>query len=143
VAGLNRCDRVFAISAHTAALLDRWRIDAPVSIVMPGCDVDVFRPRPGLTEQTRRRYGLPVEDPVVLTVGRLVARKGHLQVLAALERLARPVHWAVVGGGPIGFARDEAVRRSGMSERVSIVAGVPLDELALLYAACDLFVLTP
>ncbi len=102
----------------------------------------MFRPRPDETLATRRRYGLPAESPVVLTVGRMVPRKGHLHVLLALRELSTPVHWLVVGEEP-GPSFAATVERWGMAGRVSMIGPVAIEELALLYGACDVFVLVP
>lgn len=142
VRNLNECDHVFAVSGHTAGLLARSGVDAPTSIVTAGCDLAAFRPLPH-TAAIRVPYGLAVGVPLVLTVGRLAPRKGHLTVLAALERLSLPVHWAVVGSGPERDALLRAVDESGMRGRVTLLEHVTAQELPLLYNACDLFVLTP
>jgi phosphatidylinositol alpha-1,6-mannosyltransferase len=143
VDGLNRCAHVFAVSGHTHGLARRWGVRGHMSIVTAGCDLEVFRPLPATVAATRRRYGLPADRPVVLTVGRHVPRKGHVRVLEALAGLAAPVHWLVVGRGPTRGALAEAIESSRMRGRVSLVGAVSKQELALLYNACDVFVLTP
>jgi phosphatidylinositol alpha-1,6-mannosyltransferase len=140
---LNRCDHVFAVSTHTAGLLDRCGVRAPVAVVTAGCDLDAFRPAPQLAGETRARYGLPLDVPLVLTVGRLAPRKGHFRVLAALERLPLLAHWAVVGSGPERDALVCAVDASAVRGRVTLLEQVSTEELPLLYNACDVFVLTP
>jgi phosphatidylinositol alpha-1,6-mannosyltransferase len=143
LAGLNACDHVFAVSAHTARLAADRRVRAPLEIVTAGCDLDLFRPLPGTSAETRRRYRLPVDRPLVLTVGRLAPRKGHLGVLAALELLELPAHWAVVGTGPTRPALVDAIDAHRMRDRVTLLGSVSKHELPLLYNACDVFVLTP
>lgn len=142
VQNLNECDHVFAVSAHTAGLLSRRGVDAPTSIVTAGCDLTAFRPLPDAAA-IRMRYGLSARRPLVLTVGRLAPRKGHLTVLAALERISLPVHWVVVGTGPERDALLRAVDASDMRGRVTLLEHLTAQELPLLYNACDLFVLTP
>jgi glycosyltransferase involved in cell wall biosynthesis len=143
VDGLNACDHLLAVSGHTAALLERWDVRRPTTVVTAGCDLDVFRPRPGTREETRLCYGLPLDRPVVLTVGRLVARKGHLVLAEALATLTEPVHWMVVGRGPETASLLAGLRRLRLTKRVHLVDAVARTELALLYTACDVFALTP
>jgi phosphatidyl-myo-inositol dimannoside synthase len=143
VDGLNACAHLLAVSGHTAALLSRWNVTRPTTIVTAGCELDVFRPRPGTRKETRLCYGLPLDRPVVLTVGRLVPRKGHLVLAEALAGIPEPAHWMVVGRGSEAPALVAAVQRLGLAERVHLVDAVAKTELALLYNACDVFALTP
>jgi phosphatidylinositol alpha-1,6-mannosyltransferase len=143
VDGLNACDHLLAVSEHTAALLRRWAVSRPTTVVTAGCDLDVFRIRPGSRDETRRCQGLPLDRPVVLTVGRLVPRKGHLALAQALAQIPEPAHWMVVGRGSEAPALVATVTRLGLAERVHLVDAVAKTELALLYNACDVFALTP
>jgi phosphatidylinositol alpha-1,6-mannosyltransferase len=143
VDGLNACEHLLAVSGYTAGLLRRWGVDRPTTVVTAGCDLDVFRPRRGTREQTRRCYGLPLDRPVLLTVGRLVPRKGHRVLAEALARIPEPAHWMVVGRGSQAPAFVATVERLGLAGRVHLADAVAKTELALLYNACDLFALTP
>ncbi len=143
VNSLNACDYVFAVSHHTASLVRRWGVTAPVDVLTPGCDIDFFRPMPELGEQARIAWGIPSDVPVVLTVSRLAPRKGHLNVLEAIQRLPFPVHWVVAGTGACGEELIAAIMERGMEDQVSMVGGVSDDDLLGLYNACDVFVLTP
>jgi glycosyltransferase involved in cell wall biosynthesis len=143
VEGLNACDTIFAVSRHTAGLVDRWRVTAPVIVMTSGCDLDWFRPLPDTVALTRAKYGLPPGVPLLLTVGRIVARKGHFTILNALRLMPFPVCWWVAGDGPERDRLARAVAESGMGDRVSLLGRVSNEELPLLYNACDVFVLTP
>ena len=57
-------------------------------VVNPGCDVEIFTPRPKNNEV-----------PVVGYVGKLIAAKGVHHLLAALGELTRPIRAVVVGYG--------------------------------------------
>lgn len=143
VEGLNACQHIFAVSRHTASLCRQWGVVAPLSVVTAGCDIEFFQPRPILGGEARAAYHLPPELPIVLTVSRLVPRKGHLSILEAIRLLPFPVRWVVAGEGPGLDQLMRAARDSGMADRVSIVGGASDDDLLGLYNACDLFVLAP
>nr|WP_276512224.1 glycosyltransferase [Cryobacterium roopkundense] len=89
----------------------------------------------------RHALGIGADDLVLIVVGRLVIGKGHLDLLAALDRLLPPaavVHVLVVGDGP-----DAALiaRRAASVSPVRVhLLGRRLDVPALL-GACDVFVL--
>lgn len=143
VEGLNACQHVFAVSRHTATLCRQWGVAAPLSVVTAGCDMEFLQPRPILGREARAGYGLSPDVPVVLTVSRVVPRKGHLSILEAIRLLPFPMHWVVAGEGPGLDQLMRAARDSGLADRVSIVGGASDDDLLGLYNACDLFVLTP
>jgi phosphatidylinositol alpha-1,6-mannosyltransferase len=141
VDGLNACDHVLAVSNHTAALLRRWGVTAPQSVFTAGCDLDFFQPNSDGVAETRLRYGITVQAPMLLTVARLVSRKGHFHVLEALGRLPFPVWWMVVGNGPLLGALSESVTDLGLEDQVRMVGEISNQDLLALYNACDIFVL--
>jgi phosphatidylinositol alpha-1,6-mannosyltransferase len=143
VEGLSACDTVFAVSRHTAGLVDRWGVTAPVTVVTSGCDLDRFRPLNATVARMRARYGAPNGTLLVLTVGRLVSRKGHWNILESLRLLPFPVRWWIVGDGPLRERLSHAIAERGMQEAVALLGRVPAEELPRLYNACDVFVLTP
>jgi phosphatidyl-myo-inositol dimannoside synthase len=143
VRGLDRCARVIAVSQHTADLARSAGVSTPIRVITSGCDLERFHPRPVDRAGVLRAFGLPGDVPLLLTVGRLAARKGQSTVMAALARLDRPVAWICVGSGP--RRRRLVLRRwlRGPRRRVRFVRHVSGPELAVLYNACDLFVLVP
>jgi phosphatidylinositol alpha-1,6-mannosyltransferase len=141
--GLNECDRIIAVSRHTAGLAAYNGVTAPVTVLRSGCDLDFFSPAWWGTEGVRDRYGIPRDLPVLLTVGRLVPRKGHFLILEALRALPVPVFWLVVGNGPLRERLLGAITESEISGRACLTGEVSMDELRSLYQTCDVFVLTP
>lgn len=143
VESLNACERIFPVSEHTAALCRQWGVTTPQSVLTPGCDLNFFRPLPVLGEEARAFYGIAPEAPMLLTVSRLVARKGHLNVLNALQQLPFEAHWVVVGDGPCREQVAAEADERGVAHQVSFLGKVSDDDLLALYNACDVFVLTP
>ncbi|NPV47160.1 MAG: glycosyltransferase family 4 protein [Armatimonadetes bacterium] len=88
---LRRADLCFAIS-HYAAANFRRRGVPPNRIRMVGCGVDAqaHRPDPQRADQLRAEMGLG-GLPVLLTVSRLVGKKGHETVLQALPAVKQAV----------------------------------------------------
>jgi phosphatidylinositol alpha-1,6-mannosyltransferase len=143
VDALNACDHVFPNSQHTAELAQRWGITAPLTVMNPRCDIDFFQPRPALGERTRAALQTPAQTPLLLTVSRLVARKGHFNILKAIAELQFRVRWVIVGDGHCRENLEAAVADYGLSEDVQFLGDVADDDLLSVYNACDLFVLTP
>jgi len=113
-------------------------------MVLLKMSVDTKRFRPGLDDRhVRERYGLDGAK-VILTVGRVIERKGHdfvLQTLPHLQRAVGRVHYLVVGGGPEVTRLRALAQQLGCADAVSFTGALPAEELPYLYAACDVFVM--
>ncbi len=113
----------------------------PVTIVPPGVDPERFRPLDD-DERARARaqLDLPTEGRLVVSVSRLVPRKGMDVLVEASSRLAvgRPdLTVAIAGGG-----RDRSRLARLVAERaapVRLLGRVPDEALAQLYACADVF----
>lgn len=101
-----------------------------------------FRPD---VDGTRARAKFGVNGvPLILTVGRLVERKGHDCVIRALPELkARigPIRYIIAGEGPERTRLQRLAGELGCADDVIFAGRVPDSELPALYAACDLFVM--
>jgi glycosyltransferase involved in cell wall biosynthesis len=104
----------------------------------------------------RRALGLPSDVPVLLSVGRLVPRKGVDNIIRALgvlvRRLGVPAELLVVGGNsdiPDVQATPEISRlrsvaaEAGVADRVTFTGRRSRELLKLYYSAADVFVTTP
>jgi phosphatidylinositol alpha-1,6-mannosyltransferase len=113
----------------------------PVTIVPPGVDVERFRP---LDEAgrvaARTELDLPVDAELVVSISRLVPRKGFDVAIeaAAMLRTSRPdLLLAISGGG-----RDERRLRALAAERrapVRFLGRVANELLPALYGCADVF----
>ncbi|QFG24960.1 glycosyltransferase family 4 protein [Actinomadura sp. WMMB 499] len=131
-----RADAVTYLTEYTRRrIAPALGVDARLERLVPGVDPDVFHPDADGTA-VRRRFGLG-DRPVVLTVSRLVARKGQDRLIRALPRVREVVAGAtllIVGDGP----REARLRRAA-GEGVVFAGPVPHAELPPFYAAADAF----
>ncbi len=113
----------------------------PLVVVPPGVDVSRFQPL-ALERKAavRQRYGLDQEDFVVVSVSRLVPRKGMDVLIRATAQLRwrHPSLRVLIGGK----GRDEnRLRREilGRGAPVELVGFVDEDDLPALYGCADAF----
>jgi len=78
---------------------------------------------------------------MLLSVARLIPRKGIDTVIRALPRLAPDVEYRVVGSGPDEARLRRLARTHGVADRVRFLGRLDDQALASEYARCTLFVL--
>jgi phosphatidyl-myo-inositol dimannoside synthase len=116
---------------------------APVIDVPPGVDTERLRPlRAAERRAARAELGLPVTGPLVVSVSRLVPRKGMdvlVEATAALVPSFPTLAVAVAGAGRDRRRLEERVRATGAPVR--FLGQVPDEQLPRLYGAADVFVM--
>ncbi len=109
--------------------------------VPPGVDTERFRPlSQGERAEARQRFGLPVDAPLVVSLSRLVPRKGMDVLIDAAAALAprHPGLVVAIGGGGRDRARlDRLVRSTGAPVR--LLGRVSHDDLPRLYGCGDVY----
>jgi len=142
---LQTADRVVAISRYTASFVERAGVDpSRIEIVYPGYDTSRFRPLENGLELRQKLLGGRYKDQVILTVGNLVARKGHDTTIRALPRLLQrvpDVTYLIVGDGPYRNQLETLATEMGVRKRVIFAGRLADEDLAELYALCDVFVM--
>ncbi len=137
------CRGFVALGGYQQQILEKLGIDRAKVFTSPeGMDFS----RLGNISQNdasgiRARHKL-VGRRVILTVGRLVERKGHDRVIQALSRVVLDVPdavYLVVGRGPEEDRLRALARANRVEDRVVFCGFVPETELMAYYLACDVF----
>lgn len=113
----------------------------PSVLVPPGVDTERFVPLPTAGRaEARRRFGLPLDGRLVVSVSRLVPRKGMDVLIRAAALLApsRPDLTVAIGGGGRDHDRLQRLIRS-TGAPVRLLGRVSQDDLPALYGCGDLF----
>jgi len=89
------------------------------------------------------RKSRPAGPARILTIGRLVEKKGHEYALRALGRISSRFgfEYTIAGDGPL---KDDLLRLTnqlGLQERVIFLGGITQEKAAKLYRESDLFLL--
>ena len=113
----------------------------PTVVVPPGVDTDRFRPLDEAERvSVRRELGLPVDAPLVVSVSRLVPRKGMDTLIRSAARLGRTepdLVVAIAGSGRDRRRLEGLVASTGAPVR--LLGRVPEELLPGLYGAGDVF----
>lgn len=139
---LRKSELVVTAGAYSTAEAERAaRTDLPVAVVPPGVDTDRFVPIDDARRAAvRSQYGIGPHAPVVLTLSRLVPRKG-MDVLidaAGILRHDHPDLVVLIAGG--GRDRARLQRRAAATHApVRFLDRVPDQHVPDLYAMADVF----
>ncbi len=138
-------------------LLDLYGADLQRIVIVPaGFDRSEFWPVDRV--EARRALGLPLDEQIVLQLGRMVRRKGVANVIRAFARLANAggrresLRLVVVGGEsdepdpevtPEIGRLQRIAQEEGVADRVIFVGRRGREMLPYYYSAADVFVSTP
>ncbi len=139
---------VSSFIAHSFASFVGWKPDDERLIVLRNCAIDPFFTRgrdASVRAETRARLGIGEDEFVVLFSGRLTAEKGASELLDAFARAGVPNSRLLIAGAY--FFKDgasspfeEGLKRkaSALGDRVTFTGYVDHQDMADLYAACDI-----
>lgn len=136
---LSRAAVLLPVSAFTReAVVRLLGTIPPCEIVTPGVDPVRFSPAVSPAGAT------PAAGPVIVSVSRLVARKGPATLIRALPEVRRahpPAHALIVGGGPDLRRLQRLASSLGVREAVTFAGPQPWAEVPRFYRAGDVFAL--
>jgi phosphatidyl-myo-inositol dimannoside synthase len=141
--GLRSATVVTTISQFTKQhLLDLDVPEERIVLLYPGVTPENWRPTGG-ERRIREKYKLRGKR-VLLTVSRLIPRKGQDTVLRALPAVLAnnsDTIYLIVGSGPEETRLKELAQRLGVAEHVHFVGSIPNHQTVDYYHACDMFVM--
>jgi phosphatidylinositol alpha-1,6-mannosyltransferase len=142
---LVRADRVVAISTATATTAIEHGLDGnQVVVVNPGVRVPTVGPadRADARAELVRRLRLDSERLIVITLGRLVRRKGvDWFVENVMPQVTRDATYLVAGEGPLSEEIEAAVARSGTAAGIRLLGRVDAEFRELLLRGADISVM--
>ncbi|MFM2180351.1 MAG: hypothetical protein RL192_513 [Actinomycetota bacterium] len=121
--------------------LSRKSIDSMVKIA-PGIDTSHFSPQ---ADATQRRTELGLESKkIIISVGRLVHRKGQDKLIQAFPTIVREIpsaHLLIVGEGPYRAHLEKLVEKLSLKANVTFVGRIFYNDLPSYLSASDVFVM--
>jgi phosphatidylinositol alpha-1,6-mannosyltransferase len=142
-ASLEAADILIPVSHYVKEMLLELGLPAErIEVVGNGVDPEAFS---GVWNPDSARQKLGIEnEKILLTVARLVARKGQDVVLRALPKILSSVpnvKYVIVGKGSYETRLRDLTRELQLESHVVFAGFVPQDKLALYYWASDVFVM--
>ncbi|MCR4405517.1 MAG: glycosyltransferase [Anaerolineae bacterium] len=120
---------------HLVSIAGDNGVAGKIHLVHYGLNIDQFTPNPNRK---------PNAVPVLLTVGRLVEKKGLQYLVKACRILVEQGYefeCLIVGQGPEEKMLRQLIREYGLGERVHLLGAMPQERVRELFRRADLFVL--
>lgn len=141
---LQAADKIVAVSSFTCDALTSMMGVKPDSIVLIQNGVDTARFTPGPANPALIAKHRLAGKKVVVTVGRMVARKGVDKAVLAIGQLVRhrqDIHYLILGDGELRPEVERIIAAEGLGEYVTLVGKVSDSELVDYLRLCDLFLM--
>ncbi|NVJ96511.1 MAG: glycosyltransferase family 4 protein [Alphaproteobacteria bacterium] len=138
---IDAADGIVTVSSYTQDLLQsKYSLNADrIEVVTNGVDFQRFSARKHA--EVRHKLGVG-NGPLVVSVGRLVSRKGFDQLIEAWNKVRGAVPGAelvIAGSGPYGPELEQLIAGEGLGDHVHMLGRVDNEMLPSLYASADLF----
>ena len=143
---LDNATKIFTISDDTKARIIRLGLpEKKIIKITPGLDLADFLPPSetilNISRRLQSQYDLRGKK-IILTIGRLVARKGQDTVIKALPAILKDeplAHYVIAGDGPYKNQLKELVRQLKVSPYVTFTGKFAEAEKAAWYNLGDVF----
>lgn len=143
LAAVRGAETVIAISEFTKQAAMELGVPAErIVIIPPGIDVKAFKYDAKAANALRER-SLGAKK-VLLSVGRIVERKGADRVIKAMPAILKEVpsaHYVILGDGPHKPTLMQLAKDNGVADHVEFVGEVTDKDMLAYYSACDLFIM--
>lgn len=140
---LKGASRVVANSFYVRSELLKLGLSPEKIFVLRPCldEKNLSKPSTREVERLKIKYNIG-DKKVILTVGRLVRRKGHdimIKVLAELYKKRQDFVYLIVGGGADRGYLEDLARRQGALPFVHFAGALSPEELPAYYVLCEFF----
>lgn len=142
---IHNADRLIANSKFTCRELEKLAVaqKKPIKVIYPCPNTCKGTIDEGVYQKIRKDYHLEGKK-IVLSVGRLIERKGHDKIVEALPLVIKSVpevQVLIVGRGDYLHELEDLARKHRVEHYVQFLQEVADDELPYFYHACDVFVM--
>ncbi|NDE71275.1 MAG: glycosyltransferase family 1 protein [Actinobacteria bacterium] len=132
-------DQITYLGEYTGKVIGTKVPASKLVRIAPGIDVQHFRPRSG--SEMRARHGVGTR-PAIVSVGRLVHRKGQDRLVEALPVIKKEIPDALlifIGEGPHREELDKLAKKHGLVNDILFIGRIDYRELPSYIAMGDIF----
>lgn len=135
----NRGDLILTPTEYSRRILKRYGIKKPILALSNGIDTDSYQIDDEQRVAFRRKYHLPEEKKLILSVGHYMERKGILDFIEMAGRMPEADFFWFGYTSPklVPKKVEEAIRKA--PKNLHFPGYVEAEELKRAYQACDLF----
>jgi phosphatidylinositol alpha-1,6-mannosyltransferase len=142
---VDRAQKIIALGSFQVNLLKKLDIDeSKITVVSEGVDFSKFKDKNNdLINKLKEKYNIGTKK-VLLTVGRLVPRKGHRNVILALKEIIKiypEIVYIIIGRGPEQENLFKLVKNLKLEEYITFTGFISDEEMIAFYHLCDVFVM--
>lgn len=142
---LRRADKIFPISAYTKRESERRRVDPnKMQIITVGINLSEQYKMEGVShEDFLSKHSINIrERKVLVSIGRLVARKGHAWFIEnVFPNLPNDFIYLIAGDGPERQKLLNLIHERGLAERIHAIGRVAEEEKQIMFQIADLFIM--
>lgn len=136
------CNLFICNSKNTQRIVKQWGITENTTVITPGINVNAFSGKSvGGISEFRKKYGIPDENMILITVGRLIKRKGVAWFVEHVIPKLDYVTYLVIGEG---YERDritEAIKNNHLDSTVKLLGRISDEDWKECYENADVFVM--
>lgn len=138
---LASAEKVVCNTKYTANLIKDLVPTEKIQVIYPSADIDSAPVSAQQLSSLKKQYNI-TDEKVILTVGRLVTRKGQHLVIKALQTLGDfPFKYFIVGDGPVKSFLAQQIKEAHLEDKVFLLDNVTDAELRSFYSLADIFAL--
>lgn len=140
---LKQTDCVIAPTEKVQAILKGYKVKQEIRVISTGIDLSIFT-SPVPSEKLlhiKQSLGIPVDNHILLFVGRLAKEKNLEEILNYYANLQpKKTTLMIVGDGPHRIALEQLAKQLGIKESVVFTGMIAPEHIADYYHLGDLFV---
>ncbi len=135
---LNKSDKVTAQSNNTKYNANKYYpINKEITVIPLGFPVPAFK------KTTRKELNLSEEEIILISVGRLVKRKGYEYAIQAVSKLPHQyLKYLIIGDGPEEKNLKDLAKRLGAEDKVKFLGFVTEEKKFQFLSVSDIYVLS-
>ena len=144
---LNKTDQVLVPTEKVKKILEKYEVAQPVSVIPSGIDLKRFTTELSMDEKAalKRKWNIPLENKVLVSVGRLAKEKNLEEILTYFARIIQEkgnenLTLLIAGDGPDKGRLEELAAALHLKEQVIFTGMIAPKEVGKYYQLGDVFV---